>query len=103
MRIDHVNALVTGGSSGIGLETARLLKTKGANVVICGRDRARIERSAEEIGALGVAADVSVEHDAVRLVRPLFQHFRRSTPPINNAALGPSPPPPPPPPPPSPP
>src|SRR5258708_17084458 len=88
MRIDHVNALVTGGSSGIGLETARLLKTKGANVVICGRDRARIERSAEEIGALGVAADVSVEHDAVRLVRTVIEHFGRYNTLINNAGFG---------------
>src|SRR5258708_39966360 len=87
MRIDHMNALVTGGSSGIGLETARLLKTKGANVVICGRDRVRVERTAEEMGALGVAADVSVEHDAVRLVRTVIENFGGYTTLINNAGI----------------
>jgi 3-oxoacyl-[acyl-carrier protein] reductase len=88
MRIENVNALVTGGSSGIGLETARMLKTKGANVVICGRDRKRLESAAEEIGAIGIAADVSVEEDAVRLVRTAIERLGPYNTLINNAGFG---------------
>ena len=88
MRIDQVNALVTGGSSGIGLETARQLKAKGANVVICGRDAVRVDRAASELGALGVAADVSVEDDVVRLVRTVIERFGHYNTLINNAGFG---------------
>jgi 3-oxoacyl-[acyl-carrier protein] reductase len=50
--------IVTGSTGGIGLETARLLCEEGARVVVTGRDRARVDRAREELGAaLGLAAD----------------------------------------------
>lgn len=51
--------LVTGSTGGIGLETARLLASEGARVVVCGRDSARVERARREArAALGVVADL---------------------------------------------
>lgn len=47
--------LVTGSSSGIGAAVARMLAEEGAKVVVHGRDRARAEAVAAEIGAAGVA------------------------------------------------
>jgi NAD(P)-dependent dehydrogenase (short-subunit alcohol dehydrogenase family) len=44
-------AVVTGGSSGIGLATARLLLADGARVAICGRDAARLAAASEKLGA----------------------------------------------------
>ena len=40
-------ALVTGASTGLGLETARALAAAGAHVVLAGRDAARIETAVE--------------------------------------------------------
>src|SRR5437016_9855539 len=48
--------VVIGGSAGIGLETARRARTEGADVVLTGRDPARLQRAAAEIGALSSAA-----------------------------------------------
>src|SRR6266508_266001 len=44
--------LITGSTSGIGLETARLLTAEGARVVVTGRDQDRVERAREEAGAV---------------------------------------------------
>ncbi|WP_250569811.1 SDR family NAD(P)-dependent oxidoreductase [Streptomyces sp. CJ_13] len=41
--------LITGGTSGMGLATARLLLEAGAQIVITGRDDARLDRAAEQL------------------------------------------------------
>ncbi|TNY35686.1 SDR family NAD(P)-dependent oxidoreductase [Thermomonospora catenispora] len=53
-------ALITGGTSGMGLATARLLVAEGAHVVVTGRDRRRLDAAVAELGerCLGVVADV---------------------------------------------
>lgn len=44
-------ALITGGNSGIGLETARVLATHGARVILAGRSQAKLEQAAESVRA----------------------------------------------------
>ena len=88
MDLATATALVTGGSSGIGLETARALRAKGARVAICGRDEARVQRAASEIDALAIAGDVSVEADVVRIVRTVIKRFGDYDVLINNAGFG---------------
>ena len=50
-------AIVTGGSSGIGLETGRRLVSHGYDVVLTARTASRLEAAAAEIGARWTAAD----------------------------------------------
>lgn len=56
---DGKHALVTGGGSGIGAATARILIDKGAVVTILGRNKARLESTAESLGAFPIVADVT--------------------------------------------
>jgi NAD(P)-dependent dehydrogenase (short-subunit alcohol dehydrogenase family) len=48
--------VLIGGSSGIGLETARRARAEGANVVLTGRNPDRLKQAAAEVGALSSAA-----------------------------------------------
>lgn len=63
-------AVVTGGTAGIGLESARLLAAAGAEVVISGRDGERGARAVAEIGGkvTFVQADLSDLDAVARLV-----------------------------------
>ena len=47
--------VVIGGSAGIGLETARLARAEGADVILTGRTPERLERAASDVGALSTA------------------------------------------------
>jgi NAD(P)-dependent dehydrogenase (short-subunit alcohol dehydrogenase family) len=62
-------AVVTGGTSGIGLATAKRFVAEGAVVFITGRRQAELDRAAEEIGpnAVAVRADSSNLTDLDRL------------------------------------
>ena len=61
MRLAGKTALITGGSSGIGLATAKLFVAQGAKVVITGRNQKALDAAATEIGEnlLGFNADVT--------------------------------------------
>ena len=59
-------ALVTGSSQGIGLTLARGLSDAGARVVLNGRDRAKLEAAAEQIGGATISAFDVTDHAAAR-------------------------------------
>src|SRR5581483_4578838 len=88
MELETVKALITGGSSGIGFETARQLALKGARVAICGRDAAKLRRAADDIGAFAVEADVAREEHAVRMVADVAEAFGGFNVLVNNAGFG---------------
>jgi|SRR5882724_7463875 len=61
MNLKDKTALITGGNSGIGLATARLMIAQGARVAITGRDRAKLDAAAAELGGnvLAIQADLT--------------------------------------------
>jgi NAD(P)-dependent dehydrogenase (short-subunit alcohol dehydrogenase family) len=80
MRFRDKVALVTGGSSGIGLATARLLANEGASVMICGRDVGRLTAARGQLeGLAGTVAvtrcDVSREEDVDQLLAEIERTF----------------------------
>lgn len=86
MNLQDAKVLVTGGSDGIGLETARLLKGGGARVAVCGRNAERLEAVARELGVLAIQADVSDEVSVVRLVERTTEELGGYDALVNNAA-----------------
>jgi ketoreductase len=86
-------ALVTGGTSGIGLETARTLGTAGHRVFLCARDAARVAATVEKLAAEGLdvdgtAADVSSGPDVIALVEAAVRRYERIDILVNNAGRG---------------
>ena len=59
MNIQRTKVLITGGSSGIGKETAKEFIAKGAMVVITGRNAQKLDSVAKEIGAIPCLFDIS--------------------------------------------
>ena len=59
MNIQNSKIIVTGGSSGIGKETAKRLIIEGAKVIITGRNNEKLQKSAKEIGAIPLLFDIS--------------------------------------------
>jgi NAD(P)-dependent dehydrogenase (short-subunit alcohol dehydrogenase family) len=57
--------VVLGGSAGIGLETARLARAEGAEVVITGRNAERLESAASDVGAARTAAFDASDPEAI--------------------------------------
>ncbi|MEW6443907.1 MAG: glucose 1-dehydrogenase [bacterium] len=83
-------AIVTGGSSGLGLMMAEGLAEAGASVVLAARNLERCEAAAEKVRDIGVPAvalrcDVSEPEEVRGLVEQTLQHFDRIDVLINNA------------------
>jgi NAD(P)-dependent dehydrogenase (short-subunit alcohol dehydrogenase family) len=80
--------LVTGGSSGIGLAIARLLRDEGFELTVAARTRDKLEAAAEELGALAVAADVASVDDCRRVVAEHRDRYGRLDVLVNSAGVG---------------
>jgi len=91
-RLEGKVALVTGGSSGIGLATAAAFSAEGARVIITARDTTRGEAVAREMSDAShdvafFACDVSDAASVEALFREIESRFRRLDVALNNAGM----------------
>ena len=89
MKIEGSKIIVTGGSSGSGKATARLLQKKGAQVLITGRDTDRLKKAAMEIGCSWLVADVSRQEEVDKTFGWVKENWNNQLDVlINNAGIG---------------
>ena len=64
--------VVIGGSAGIGLETARLARAEGADVILAGRNPERLQKAADDVGALSTGTFDANDSAAIE---DFFEHL----------------------------
>lgn len=88
MNLKDKVVLVTGGSLGIGLSTAIMLKNKGAKVIITGRNKERLASAKAENDLFGYVSDVSKEEDVIKLFEQIKKEHGSFDVLVNNAGYG---------------
>ncbi len=76
-RLEGKNAVITGGTTGIGFATAKRLIDEGAQVLITGQDETRVTTAADELGAAasGIVARAESPDDNARLAEAVAEKF----------------------------
>jgi uncharacterized oxidoreductase len=87
-KLQQQTVLITGGSSGIGLELAKQLIEKQNAVIVCGRSEGKLaETRAILPNVETIACDVSVPSERIRLKEWIVEHYPECNILINNAAV----------------
>ena len=90
MKLSNKIVLITGGTSGIGLETAKLFREEGATVFIVGQDSSRLQSAARELGdsVTLLRGDVSKSADIESIVEQIRRKFGHIDVLFANAGMG---------------
>ena len=75
LQLNGRRAIVTGGSKGIGLATARALAAEGARVAVVARGVEALDAAAREIGGLAVPADTGSDESVTAMVAAVVAAF----------------------------
>lgn len=88
MKLENKTVLITGGTSGIGLELARQLRQRGATVIVTGRDQDRLDAAKRMLPGLHIVkSDVSDPGAIAALRANLVAQFPKLDTLINNAGI----------------
>ncbi|HRJ86741.1 MAG TPA: 3-oxoacyl-ACP reductase FabG [Ignavibacteria bacterium] len=89
MKLDNKTAIITGGASGIGLESAKLFISEGANVIIADLNESEGRPAAEALGSRCrfVKTDVSDKSSAYFCVMEALKRFGSLEILVNNAGI----------------
>lgn len=93
LNLSGKTAIVTGGSAGIGLATAKALYSEGVNVVIAARNQERLDQAVFDIQSLpvtgtkiiGISADLTKAEDVDKVISTTIAKFGKVDILINNA------------------
>lgn len=88
MAFQNNTVLITGGSSGIGLQLAKLLTEKNNRVIICGRSEDKLAKAKKLIpGLITITCDISDKSECFKLAAFVKEHYPECNVLINNAAI----------------
>lgn len=90
MRLENKVAIITGAGSGFGKATAKLFAKEGAEVVLVGRTKEKLEQVEKEIKEIGgkalvIPADVTTYTNAEKIIEKTLEHFGKIDILFNNA------------------
>jgi uncharacterized oxidoreductase len=86
MNITNKTVLITGGGSGIGFETAKLLSSQGNKIIIIGRTESKLIAAAATLpNTTAIRCDITSEEDVKALVAQVSEQFPELSVLINNA------------------
>lgn len=88
MNLTNNTILITGGSSGIGLELSKQLLKKNNKIIICGRSKEKLLEVKKNIPEIEIfQCDVSDQKQCINLVSWIEKHHSKLNVLINNAAI----------------
>ena len=88
MKLDGKVAIITGGSRGIGFETAKIFSENGAKVIITSKNTQQLKKAADKIpGSISVSADIRKEKDVKLVIEKTIEKFGKLDILVNNAGV----------------
>ena len=88
MKLKGKIAIITGGSRGIGFETAKIFSQNGASVVITSSNRQQLENAANQLtNTIPISADITKEEEVKMVVEETIKKFGKLDILVNNAGI----------------